>query len=87
MRFEIKKLISNTVTVRPISLYINFHSNTGLHGAFVYGYLNTDDEGLRNVENIFPRSFARSAKEAAWENCTLTFPKERQGAGCIIISK
>ena len=82
-----KKLISYTATVRPISLYIDFHGHAGLHGAFCYGCPNTDDEGLRNAEKTFPRLFALLCEEASWENCTFSFPKARQGAGRIVVRR
>ena len=84
---QTKKLIANTATMRPISLYIDFHGHAGLHGAFVYGCPNTDDEGLRNAEKMFPRLFALLSNEASWENCTFSFPKARQGAGRIVVRK
>lgn len=82
-----KSLIANTATIRPISLYIDFHGHMGLHGAFCYGCPNSEDEGLRNAEKMFPRLFALLSNEASWENCTFTFPKARKGAGRIVVRK
>ncbi|EAY19036.1 Clan MC, family M14, Zinc carboxypeptidase-like metallopeptidase [Trichomonas vaginalis G3] len=82
-----KSLIAKTAGLRPVSLYIDFHGHMGLHGAFCYGCPNSEDEGLRNAEKMFPRLFALLSNEASWENCTFSFPKARKGAGRIVVRK
>jgi len=82
-----KDLIIKTATERPISVYIDFHGHAALHGSFAYGCPNNEDEGLKNAEKLFPRLFALVCNEFSWENCTFSFPKDRKGAGRIVVRK
>ena len=82
--FSTKELIFKISNERPISIFIDFHGHAALHGAFAYGCPNKE-ESLKNVEKLFPRLFALLSNEFSWENCTFSFPKDRKGAGRIVI--
>lgn len=83
----IKKLVTQIATERKISIYIDFHGHSRLHGTFAYGCPNDDNLELRDKEKQFPRMLSFLSDAFAWGRCVFSFPKERKAASRIVMRK
>lgn len=80
-----KALIKEIAQERTVSVYIDFHGHSRLHGTFAYGCPNDDDPELRDSEKKLPRVLSFLSDAFSWNHCVFSFPKERKAAGRIVV--
>lgn len=79
-----KELFAQLKKERDVSLYLDLHGHSRLHGTFAFGCPNETEE-LVNSEKIYPRILSYLCDIFSWQHCEFSYPVDRKSAGRIVV--
>lgn len=82
--FYTKNMFNELRKEKPVSIYIDFHGHSRLHGTFAYGCPN-EGTYFEHIEKIYPRILTQLNDAFSWSHCIFSYPKDRTSAGRIVV--